>query len=884
MAVFFALLSFTPFFNAADNRVYDIFLRFRPKRERIDNVVFLDIDDQAIAHVGVFPWPRSVMADGLLRLKEYGAEAAIFDIEYIDKSPTQINEVYLQRGLPRDYNRRFGEIDAGMADLLSAISAGYIRGADAANYIKDIAELIASERDSLYQDTLHLMQDDDLYLSRAAALYGKAWGTLNLQDELPLSGEQAERRTMAEQKFSYPVVEKEGAVGGINIDVLPAIPLVMEAVKGAGFTNVEIDDDGIRRRIYLAQKVLGRWYLQLSFAPLIDYLGNPSLEVGGHHLVIKNAKIPGKALKDITVPLDEKGTMLLDWPDTDYNKSFSHESFARFSYLEEYFSHIQEYLYNLEDIKGIFPALSDGAAEALSYFIEAETAKQRALENKSEADFEEYVRLKDEGLRVVEELTAAAPGYLEEQLAAWEDRPDYAILQDDALYCETLLEYLENELRYFMEIQENLKITVNGKLCILGRVDTGTTDIGVNPFYGKYVNVGTHAVVLDTILSQSFITPLSPLWSLILCILLVPAFITAISGLKPGIRFLSGIAGIIVLTGIALGLFCFTGIYLRILGPVLALGTAILFRETIAFINSEREKQFIRKAFSTYLSSDVVQEILEDPGKLQLGGSKRYMSAMFTDVQGFSTISEKLDPEDLVHLLNEYLSALSNVVLDHRGTIDKYEGDAIIAFFGAPLETPDHALRACTSAIIMKRIERELNAGFAETNFSPMPLLTRIGINTGDMVVGNMGTQKKMDYTIMGNAVNLSARLEGVNKQYNTWILASEDTVKGCEGKIICRRLDRVRVMGIHEPVRLYEIMDLAGDASPALIEKVELFNHAITLFENREWPAAEAAFEMVLKAGPDDGPAKIFMERCKLYQTRAPDQDWDGVFNLDRK
>jgi adenylate cyclase len=824
------------------------------------------------------------MADGLLRLKEYGADAAIFDIEYIDKSPTQVDEVYLQQGLPRDYNRRFGEIDANMAEILSAISAGYIRGDEAINYIKDITDLIASERDSLYQDTLQLMRDDDLYLSQAAALFEKAWGTLNLQDELPLSGEQAERRTIAERRFSYPVIEKEGVVGGYNIDILPAIPLFMEAVKGAGFTNVEIDDDGIRRRIYLAQKVLDHWYLQLAFASLVDYLGYPSIEIGRHQLTIKDAKIPGKTARDITVPLDDNGTMLLDWPDTDYNDSFSHESFARFSYLEEYFSHIQEYLYNLEDIKNIFPVLSDRATEVLWFFIEAETAKQRALENKSETDFQEYIRLKDEGLRMTEELVVAAAGYLEEQLAAWEDRPDYAMIQDDAHYCGTLLEYLENELNYFMETQEKLKNAVNGKLCILGRVDTGTTDIGVNPFYGEYVNVGTHAVVLDTVLSQSFITLLSPLWSLVLCILLVPAFITGITGFKPGFRFMCGITGIIVLIGISLGLFYFTGIYLQILGLVLALGIAVLFRETIAFMSSEREKQFIRKAFSTYLSSDVVQEILADPGKLQLGGAKRYMSALFTDVQGFSTISEKLDPEDLVQLLNEYLSALSNIVLDQRGTIDKYEGDAIIAFFGAPLEMPDHALRACTSAIIMKRIERELNAKFAETNLSPMPLLTRIGINTGDMVVGNMGTQQKMDYTIMGNAVNLSARLEGVNKQYNTWILASEDTVKGCGGKIISRRLDRVRVMGIHEPVRLYEILDLAGDASPALIEKVGLFDRAITFFENREWSAAETAFETVLKASPDDGPAKIFIERCRLYQTEAPEQDWDGVFSMDRK
>jgi adenylate cyclase len=314
------------------------------------------------------------------------------------------------------------------------------------------------------------------------------------------------------------------------------------------------------------------------------------------------------------------------------------------------------------------------------------------------------------------------------------------------------------------------------------------------------------------------------------------------------------------------------------------MAAAVVIRETIAFVGTEHEKQFIRKAFSTYLSGDVVQEILADPQKLQLGGTKRRMTAVFTDIKGFSTISEKLDPEDLVRLLNDYLSSMSNIVLDQKGTIDKYEGDAIIAFFGAPLELPDHALRACISAIAMKRVERELNIRYEKTGLSPGPLLTRIGINTGSMVVGNMGTQQKMDYTIMGNAVNLAARLEGVNKQYGTWILASEDTVNETGGKIISRRLDRVEVVGIATPVRLYEILELSENAPPGLSTKVELFHHALDLFESREWAAAETVFGELLSLAPDDAPAKLYHARCGEYRRKQPGDDWDGVVRLSQK
>jgi adenylate cyclase len=172
-------------------------------------------------------------------------------------------------------------------------------------------------------------------------------------------------------------------------------------------------------------------------------------------------------------------------------------------------------------------------------------------------------------------------------------------------------------------------------------------------------------------------------------------------------------------------------------------------------------------AFSRYLSPVIINELIADPGKLNLGGEKRIMTAMFTDLQGFSSISEQLDPVQVVRLLNRYLTTMSAVIMENMGTIDKYEGDAIIAFFGAPVYREDHAALACRSALGIKKAEQALNAVIISEGLSSAPLFTRIGINTGEMVVGNMGAENKMDYTIMGNAVNLASRLEGVNKQYH---------------------------------------------------------------------------------------------------------------------
>jgi len=292
----------------------------------------------------------------------------------------------------------------------------------------------------------------------------------------------------------------------------------------------------------------------------------------------------------------------------------------------------------------------------------------------------------------------------------------------------------------------------------------------------------------------------------------------------------------------------------------------------------------MRLAFSTYLSEDVVEEIISDPARLQLGGVNRHMTAMFSDIKGFTSIAEALTPEHLVDLLNHYLSTMSDVILEQKGTIDKYQGDSIVSFFGAPLDLEDHALRACTAGIIMKRLEGEINKYVLEKGISPMPLLTRIGINTGEMVVGNMGTQKKMNYTIISNAVNLASRLEGVNKLYGTWVLATDSTIQETDDRFLTRRLDRIRVVGINEVVHINEVLELKSDASDTMFELVYRFQKALELFEKRNWKEAENAFIQALKLAPKDGPSRLYIRRCRQYLEYPPKAEWDGIFDLSEK
>ena len=892
-AVFFSLIYAAGVFGHLGNQVFDFFLRFRPDRVRDSNVVFLNVDDNAIAFHGIFPWPRSVTADGILRLKEYGLQALIFDIEFIDRGHQGVDTVYLSRGLPADFDRSFSEINSAVMDVFHALGAGMIAPGDIEDHARAFTGFITDERDRLFTSVQRIARDNDEYLIQASRLFGRSWVSLNLRT-YPLRDEQAERRPIAEGHLSHPLIAAPDAHGGRFVDILPPLPGLALTAKGAGFTNIEIDGDGIRRRLYLAQNIDGYWYLQLAFAPLVHYLGNPEIELRRRSMIIRGAQMPGGAARDITIPLDSRGRMILDWPEENYFDKFRHVSFVYFALLDEMEAEMEQYVRALDTADFFFFSRFDPSLERVPFIISdllqlfdaIHEARFHAMENASSEIFDAFVEYRSLSRGLMRELLDKDPAgtvnalvpYLLEAFP-WAEEA----IQDESGFIAMLAEFLEINLDRYEEIDTRLRSELQGRFGILGRVDTGTTDIGSNPFWGEYINVGTHGVVLDMILSESFIVPVDEHWRILFTLVFTALFFLASAKLPPTARTVSGFAAAALVIAAAILLFRFTGIFFSPLITVFAMTSAVILREIISYAGSEREKQFIRKAFSTYVSSDVVKEIIADPSRLQLGGTKRHMTAVFTDLKGFSTLSEKLDPESLVSILNRYLTAMSDVILDEKGTIDKYIGDAIVAFFGAPVEMPDHALKACLSALAMRQVEKELNKALLEEKLSPLPLLTRIGINTGSMVAGNMGTENKMNYTIMGNAVNLAARLEGANKQYGTWILAAGETILETGDILLSRTLDRIRVVGINEPIRIYELRNTRESATAEEKRLVEVFHQALDCYEKRNWKDAMDGFKesSSMESG---GPSEVYLKRCQKFLLQPPSEDWDGVYNLTEK
>ncbi len=301
------------------------------------------------------------------------------------------------------------------------------------------------------------------------------------------------------------------------------------------------------------------------------------------------------------------------------------------------------------------------------------------------------------------------------------------------------------------------------------------------------------------------------------------------------------------------------------------------------YVIEARKRHFIRRAFCLYLSQKVVKEIEKCPDKLNLGGERKNITAMFTDLVGFSTISENLSPEALVRLLNEYLTEMTDIILRNDGTVDKYIGDAIVAFFGAPISCDNHHLQACITALEMQSKLRELTPLWLEKGYPELKM--RIGINTGEMVVGNMGSRQRMDYTVMGDAVNLASRLEGVNKQYGTKILISHHTYEKIVDDLICREIDSIRVVGKDTVTTIYEVIGKKEDMSESNIKlMLEYYKEGLAYYRQGNWDNAAEAFNRTLHVVPQDKPSHVFINRCIEYSKNPPKISWDGVYEMKSK
>ncbi|MDR3342152.1 MAG: adenylate/guanylate cyclase domain-containing protein [Treponema sp.] len=418
----------------------------------------------------------------------------------------------------------------------------------------------------------------------------------------------------------------------------------------------------------------------------------------------------------------------------------------------------------------------------------------------------------------------------------------------------------------------------SGKHIFFGYYASGLFDICSTPISSVYPGVGMHITMLDNMLQGDFIHE-SPGWVGILMSLIAIVlvnFLTLYSSRIP-LAITGGTVLLILITGSAMAAYSFAGLWLPMVAPMTAVVLTFLAATLYNYATEGSQKRFIKSAFSQYLSPAVIEQLLANPGLLSLGGERREISIFFSDVQGFTTISETLDPTKLTELLNAYLSFMTDTILDSGGTIDKYEGDAIIAFWNAPISHEDHAARALEASLACQRKLAERQDFFAEQY--GCRLLTRIGLNTGYAVVGNMGSTKRFDYTMLGDSVNLAARLEGLNKQFGTYLMCTEATFTQAlhAGSFYGRKLAQVAVVGKHEPVTVYEplLEAVFREKEPVLRQ----FDEARDLFYQGAFAAALLLFEALIE---QDKSSFFYAEQCRYYQEHPA--QWKGFWQATSK
>ncbi|MEJ2129622.1 MAG: adenylate/guanylate cyclase domain-containing protein [Woeseiaceae bacterium] len=418
---------------------------------------------------------------------------------------------------------------------------------------------------------------------------------------------------------------------------------------------------------------------------------------------------------------------------------------------------------------------------------------------------------------------------------------------------------------------------LNGKIALLGASAAGLLDLRSTPVGQRYIGVEAHANLIAGLLDNTIRQ--QPAWSdgleftLLLLIGALMAF--ALPRLAPATALLFVVAIIVITMAGNLWLWSAFGLVVPLASPLVYTVLAAMLQITYRFFVEQRNKRHLSQVFGQYIPPSLVEEIDESGEEISLEGESRELSVLFSDVRGFTTISEGLDAIELTRMMNEFLTPFTQAIQTHRGTIDKYMGDCVMAFWGAPLADDDHARHAILAAFDMIRAVRELDEPFQARGWPAIRV--GVGIASGDMNVGNMGSEFRIAYTVMGDTVNLGSRLEGLTKQYGVDIIVNDRTAQ-LVPDFTFRELDLVRVKGKNEPVAIYEPLGPGGEISRDTAQELAIYSAALAAYRQKQWNEAQDSFQ-TLKQRTDHLLYNVYLDRIERFRVQPPPDDWDGVF-----
>ncbi len=848
-AFFFVFLfSFSETYDIFELKLYDLRFKAKPQVEEWDKLTFVDIDEVSLLTVGQFPWPRIFYGKGFKSLKAVGASQIALDIMFPDKSPINLDEDAFKKLLVKAGGRR-------------SISSDDVKSVALDN------DLLFSKGVSEYGNVIlsYTFDYDDLRPEKQKAqgtqVFARAEKRFIEKSSIPIPKERAgefEKLTDSRiKRISYP------------------IPELMNTGKYFGFVHRDTDIDGVIRKIKLFQVFNGRIYFNIALAMYIDAckitLSNVEIFPGDRIVLKKALNHKNQNIEDIEIPIDRNSLIYINWAGPGpREKSFKIMPFYSLLEYVEYAPVVAEFFDDKDSMdrkeKGELKKLKEDLVKekALHAAAKDSTARIGSFKKISSLrkDIEKikwkfYNELKTDVDKKKKEQEKTKDGRLKEELE---------ILQDDLRAIELVIKV------------ESLA----DQILLTGLTATGTHDLGAIPVSSEYARVGIYHNTINTIHTGNYIrkVPMPLNYVIMLALAIILGFV--IQRLNAKYSIITIIASFIAANMMVIMIFAFFSVWVNQLGIILSLLLPSITISAVKFLKEESQKKFIKNAFSRYLTPGVIDEIIKHPESLELGGVNKKITIFFSDVAGFSSISEKLTPQQLVGRLNEYLSEMTDIILGHGGTIDKYEGDAIMAFYGAPFDMADSEVKACYAAIDMKRRLRELQEVWKEAGKDV--LSARMGMNTGTATVGNMGSKTRMDYTAMGDSVNLASRLEGANKFYSTGAMISQSTYDGAKDFVDVRKLDTIRVVGKLEAVVIYELLGKKGTLPERMYELIDQYNQGLNAFSHRDWKKAKSHFSEALKVITDDGPSLKYLDRCNEYLKTPPPKKWDGIYSLKSK
>jgi class 3 adenylate cyclase len=681
-------------------------------------------------------------------------------------------------------------------------------------------------------------------------------------------------------------------------EMIPPVPEIAASYKGTGCSAMYRDVDGVVRSCPMMWKYHGGWLGQAILPTALNILDvdKDRLSVKAGAMLIPDALTPAalqarasrrtretpqaRERRDLLVPLTHGGDCFISWTGP-YDPKRGIRKISMASLLS---------LIRLDDARQLYIA-SQPAVRLITQRLEALNAEAPSAVSTQVHALQE--QLKEEEATVIPKIRRDVAS-MQRVLKKVAHRPE--IVAD---LRKRLAAPLKNLLTYDIKpatLREDLEKQVSGRIIIIGATATAAGDFAPTPLADKDPNVAVHANILNMLLTRNFIRRISTYTKALPFCWIIPTLVALfmIGPVSYGMGFVMYAVMAVGYASVATGFLVYRGVWIDLVGPELVLLLCFLWIARRKYNDEERNKRSIQKMFSSYLDEKVVKELINDPTLWEeLGGRERHITAFFSDLEGFTTLSEMLTPEEVSQMLTDYLSPMTKIILDHEGLRDKYIGDAIVAAYGAPVPYPDHAAKACLSAIeqqqAMARLREEWTARkvpwYLKIKAAGFDLRVRIGLNSGLAKVGNFGARDYKSYTMIGDTVNLASRLEGANKEFHTYILISESTYVLARDWIEVRELDRIRVKGKLEPVTVYEPLCRKGQLSDTKAEVVRRFDAALELYRKCLFDEAKSAFQAILAIDPTDGPTIAFIARCENMQFRSTvGAEWDGVYEMQHK